>query len=172
MLLSHRRCLVLGAWCLVLLSAASCGFSPMYSKANDKALASGIVIEAPSDRMGRQLQENLEDRLNPDGRIPARPAYKLVVTLGTTVSGMGVDRAGTVSRYNVILASNYKLIDLSDNKVVQGGELKHVSSYNNQANQYFSTIISERDSMERGMTELSELYRQRIGSWLVSERST
>ena len=148
---------------------SACGFSPMYSKANDKVLASGVLIEAPNDRLGRQLKENLEDRLNPEGRIPAKPAYKLVVTLGNVTSGMGVDRAGTVSRYNVTLASSYKLIDLSDNKVVQGGELKHVSSYNNQTNQYFSTIISERDSMERGITELAELYRQRIGAWLVQK---
>ena len=169
MWLLRKKCLVLGAWCLAVIACGGCGFSPMYGEHNSKLLASGIIVEAPNDRLGRQLRENLEDRLNPNGRIPANPAYKLVVTLVQDTSGMGVDRAGTVSRYNVTLASHYKLIDLSDNKLLQGGELKHVSSYNNQTNQYFSTIISERDSLERGITELAELYRQRIGAWLLQK---
>lgn len=154
--------------CSSIIMLSACGFSPMHSKENSKALASGVMIEAPNNRMGRQLRENLEDRLNPGGRVPANPAYKLVVTLDSTVGGMGVNRDGTVSRYNVTLASGYKLIDLSNNHLLQGGELKHMSSYNNISNQYFSTIISERDSMERGITELAELYRQRVSTWLVA----
>lgn len=119
--------------------------------------------------MGQQFQQNLEDRLN-SGGVPANPAYTLAVSLGNATSGMGVARDGTVSRYNVILSSGYTLTRLADRKIIQQDTINHVSSFNNPANQYFSTYISQKDAQRRGIMELSELYRQRIGALLLREK--
>jgi LPS-assembly lipoprotein len=154
--------------CVLLLSLAACGFQPMYGEQNQQALSAGVQIAASKDAMGQQFQQNLEDRLNPGG-MPAKPAYRLSVTVGSVTSGMGVARDGTVSRFNVTLRSGYVLLRLSDNVEIQRGEIQHVSSFNNQANQYFSTYISEKDAISRGITELSELYRQRIGALLLKD---
>jgi LPS-assembly lipoprotein len=155
-------------WSSLLLTA--CGFSPMYAQKNQAPLSVGVLIEASKDEMGQQFQQNLEDQLN-SGVAPANPAYKLVVSLGSAAGGMGVARDGTVSRYNVTLTSVYTLIRLADKKVIQQDTINHVSSFNNPANQYFSTYISQKDAQRRGIMELSELYRQRIGALLLREKA-
>lgn len=153
----------------VLLSA--CGFTPMYGAKNQEALNVGIIIDAPHDEMGQQLQQNLEDQLNPPGGVPAKPMYLLSASLDTAVGSIGVGRDGTVSRYNVTLISNYKLVRISDSTIVHQGQVRQVSSFNNQTNQYFSTYISQKDSIRRGIIELTELYRQRITTLLVKMKS-
>lgn len=150
---------------LIMLSA--CGFSPMYGTENANALAVGVRIEAPDGRLGHALKEQLEDKLNPPGGVPANPTYKLHVTLSQKASPIGVARDGTVARYNVEMNSVYQLTRLSDGKLLKQGDVRHVSSYNNLARAYFSTFISERDALDRGVVELSELYRQRITSVLA-----
>lgn len=150
-----------------LFAFSACGFSPMYGAKSQQKLAAGFIIETASDAKGQQFKADLEDRLNPEG-IPSHPTYKLNVSLGSVSYAMGVARDGTASRFNVILSSNYTLTRLADNKVVKVGNIQHVSSFNNQTNQYFSTYISEKDAVKRGITELSELYRQRIGTFLLA----
>lgn len=157
--------------CCVLLLLTACGFEPMYGAKNQEQLSVGVLIEAPKDEMGQQFQQNLEDALNPHG-LAGAPTYKLVVTLISAVGGMGVARDGTVSRFNVMLISNYNLIRIADNKVINAGEIRHVSSYNNQANQYFSTYISQKDAIKRGVMELSELFRQRMASLLLKPKAS
>lgn len=148
----------------LLLSA--CGFSPMYGQKHHDALSAGILIEAPRDELGRQLQHALEDRLNPSP-APATPAYKLTVTLTSSAGGIGVARDGTISRYNITLTSSYTLMRLSDKRVIQTDNIQHISSFNNPVNQYFSTYIAQKNAMTQGVNELSELYRQRIGTLLL-----
>ena len=160
--------LVIGAWCLVL---SACGFQPMYGAKGSAPEASiaGVKIEASGQdrRMGQQLKFDLEDKLNPAGAVPALPAYRLSVSLESSVGGIGVARDGTVSRYNVYLTSQYALYRTGESKPVTTGSLQHVSSYNNLVNQYYSTYISEQDAIRRGITELAELYRQRLSPYLA-----
>ncbi|MDX2074170.1 MAG: hypothetical protein SFX19_07400 [Alphaproteobacteria bacterium] len=161
------------ASCLIVLlslSLAACGFTPMRGAQNRQALSVGVSVDAsPKDEDGRELEKALEDRLNLQG-LPSHPAYKLSVVLTSALGGIGVARDGTVSRFNVTLTSNYVLTRLADDKIIQRGEIRHVSSFNNQTNQYFSTYISEKDSIKRGIAELSELYRQRIGALLLKQQ--
>jgi len=155
---------------LLPLLVAACGFQPMYGAKNENALKGGIRIDTAKDALGQQFQKDLEDKLNIGG-MPPRPAYALVVKLSTVSEAIGVARDGTVSRFNVRLTSSYQLIRLADNKEIKRGDIHHVSSYNNQANQYFSTYVSEKDAISRGITELSELYRQRIGAIVLKAQS-
>lgn len=145
---------------------AACGFTPMYGERQQAALMQGVRIDAPNDLTGQKFRHELEDKLNPTG-VPANPAYMLKVTLQSASSGIGVARDGTISRYNILLGSNYQLIRLTDNKLMQADEIQHVASFNNQPNQYFSTYISQKDSVDRAIDELAELYRQRIGLLLL-----
>lgn len=145
---------------------AGCGFEPMYAKKNQSALATGVKIVTSNDAIGQQFHQNLEDRLNPSG-LPSKPHYVLSVKVQTVTESIGVARDGTVSRFNVTLASEYVLTRLSDGKEIQRSQIDHVSSYNNQPNQYYSTYISEKDALSRGLVELSELYRQRIGALVL-----
>jgi len=122
-------------------------------------------------RTGQQLKADLEDRLNPSGAVPATPAYRLNVTFNSSVTPIGVARDGTVSRYNIYLTSKYVLYRNSDGKKITSGEVDYVDSYNNLTNAYFSTYISQEDATSRGITELSELYKQRLAAYLKAEHT-
>lgn len=157
-----------------ILMLASCGFEPMYSKkqqGNPDALA-GVYIEKVSGegRMAQQFRTDLEDKLNPGGKVPANPAYSLSVSLVSTESAIGVARDGTISRYNLYLDSTYSLREYGTEKVVANGNLRQVASYNNLTNAYFSTYVSKEDAIKRGVTELSENYRQRLAPYLNGQR--
>ncbi|MFW0777752.1 MAG: hypothetical protein ACN2B6_08555 [Rickettsiales bacterium] len=156
----------------LLLSLCACGFKPMYGKQGNNNF-SGVLVEASSEtrKVARQLQFDLEDKLNPSGRVPANPTYRLVASVRSTTSSIGVARDGTVSRYNINLISDYTLYKIGQKEPVTSGQLRHVSSYNNLVNQYYSTYVSEQDAMKRGLTGLAELYRQRLSSYLAKDAS-
>lgn len=170
----------LGAWMTLLalpLLAAGCGFQPVYGnkahvqqkqavQEDQSQVFAGVTIDPLQGRIGNQLQIELEDRLNPEGRIPPDPAYRLVAHLDIREVPIGVARDATVSRFNLYLDSHYTLYRRADGKAVTRGRLRHVGSYNNAANAYFSTYISREDGITRGVTELAELYRVRLASYL------
>ena len=158
-----------GMTCFLL---SACGFQPMYGakSASPAAISpvAGVVVEASAQERSQrqQLQIQLEDKLNPGGAVPVNPTYRLVADLAITTAGLGVSRDGTVTRYNVNLVSNYKLYRIGETQPVAGGSLRHVSSYNNLPNQYYSAYVSEQDAIKRGIAELAELYHQRLSSVL------
>ena len=151
------------------LLAAACGFSPMYGAKTAEPGAkqvAGVAIDSEVvGRPGQLFKADLEDKLNPGGSVPAQPEYRLKVTLTSSAGAIGVARDGTISRYNVYLDSTYKLYDARGKELTQGS-LRHVGSYNNLANRYFSTYVSEQDAIKRGITELAELYKQRLSPYL------
>lgn len=149
---------------------AACGFEPMYAKQSGKqnALLAGVRVEgAPPGRLGQQFRIALEDQLNPEGVMPVDPLYRIQVTFDHTEAAIDTARDGTVSRYNVYLNSNYKLYRISDGVLMTSGSLRHVSSYNNITNEYFSTYVAQEDALERGIVELGKLYRQRLAVYLT-----
>ena len=179
-------CLLPIAYCLFL---SSCGFQPVYSKSSGMSAQSpinaGIKISASADSivsisgsnnnsinssastsMSRQFINNLEDLLG----TSVAPEYKLDVSITESNVGIGVSRDGTASRYNLVINSSYKLIHIADNKEVDSGSLSNFTSYNNPNNQYFSTYISERDARKRGISELAELYRQRLVAFVEKKQ--
>lgn len=150
-----------------------CGFKPMYGNQTvnadrDSKIFAGVQIDpiTGGGRMEQQFKINLEDRLNPNGRVPPNPAYRLSASLRSQPSAIGIARDGTVSRYNVYLDSEYALYRTSDNQKITSGTIRHVSSYNNLTNVYYSTYVSEQDAIKRGVEELAEIYRARLGVYL------
>jgi len=156
--------------CLSLLSA--CGFKPMYGapSASGVAPSAGVSVEtaSPDRRISQQFKIDLEDKLNPNGAVPKNAQYKLVASIKSSTSAIGIARDGTISRYNVYLDSDYTLFRTGEEKPVATGKLRHVSSYNNRANQYYSTFVSEQDALKRGVTEMAELFKQRLSPQLAT----
>lgn len=180
------------AYCLLpvayLFLLSACGFQPVYSTganlSDNSPIKAGIAISASSSgavpssanamdssvstAVSRQFTNNLEDMIGDS----ANPAYRLDVTINQSVVGVGVARDGTASRYNLIINSSYKLTRNSDNKEVDSGNISSVTSYNNPNNQYFSTYISEQNARKNGITELAELYRQRLIAFVEKTRKS
>lgn len=167
----HRVQGIFSALCtlITVLSLSACGFHPLYGKKETGSvsqLTAGVRIDPIPGRDGQLFKIALEDRLNPGGVVPGNAAYRLHVTFTNSESAIGVSRDGTVSRYNVYVTSTYALYRVADGKAITSGSLSHVGSYNNLINSYFSTYVSEEDAVKRGITELSELYRQRLAAYL------
>lgn len=158
--------------CALLLLLGACGFQPVYGRhaplPAGAPIAEGIAISASSAdgdaHMAQQFHNNLEDLVHPTG-VPSAPLYRLDVTLTATAVGLGVARDGTASRYNLLLDSTYAITRIQDNVQLTHGNIRNVTSYNNPNNQYFSTYVSEQDARKRGITELAEMYRQRLASY-------
>jgi len=161
------RIAALFAVCLLL---ASCGFKPLYSKQaqEDFPVLAGVRVDSMPGREGQVFKAELEDKLNPSGVVPGNPAYRLRTDISASISPIGVARDGTISRYNVYLSSRYSLYRLADDRLIASGNLNHVSGYNNVTNAYFSTYVAERDAIRRGLTELAEVYRHRLGGYLIN----
>jgi LPS-assembly lipoprotein len=148
---------------------SGCGFKPLYAKkapADVSKVFAGVKIESIPGRSGQLFKAELEDQLNPRGDIPSKPAFRLSVNFTYKVIPIGVARDGTVSRYNVYLRSHYILYRIADDLPVTSGDIGFVNSYGNLTNAYFSTYISEQDAIKRGIIELSQLYRQRLATYL------
>ena len=150
-----------------------CGFKPLYGNKDitgnpDSRVFAGVRIDPipGGGRMAQQFKINLEDKLNPTGAVPPNPTYRLTATLRSQAAAIGIARDGTVSRYNVYLDSEYGLYRVADGQKVTSGNIRHVSSYNNLTNAYFSTYISEQDAVKRGVEELAEVYRSRLAVYL------
>jgi LPS-assembly lipoprotein len=154
---------------LIPLLLAGCGFTPLYAKKSpeeNSKLFAGVKVETIPGRPGQILKIGLEDKLNANGVVPPSPAFRLTVTLVQSETPIGVSSDGTVSRYNVYLNSSYVLRRTSDDKEVTSGNINYVSSYNNLTNAYFSTYVSKGDAIKRGLGEVTELYRQRLATYL------
>lgn len=152
----------------LLLSA--CGFQPLYGRhAPSGAPMAGVKIQTSAvvGREAQELKSDLEDRLDPDGARSGPVEYQLNAALIVTKSAIVIAPDGTVQRYNIILESPYELIRIADGKKVTSGKLRHVTSYNNVNQAYFSTYVSEADVIRRAITELSEVYRQRLAAFLT-----
>lgn len=149
---------------------AGCGFQPLYGKHNtsapDSKLLAGVKIDTIPGQLGMIFKNQLEDKLNPSGGMPAKPAYRLAVRMDHINVPISVARDGTVSRYNINFNSDYVLYRTADDKPVTSGSLSYITSYNNLTNVYFSTYVSEQDALKRGTTQLAELYRERLATYL------
>src|SRR4051812_25604590 len=96
--------------CICALSLSGCGFHPLYAQKDDNGTSkvfAGVKIDDIPGRQGQLMKIALEDGLNPEGDVPASPAYRLAVTFNESVVPIGVARDGTVSTYNVYLISHY-----------------------------------------------------------------
>lgn len=161
-----KLCLLISAFTL-----SGCGFQPLYAtkpKDDVSKVFAGVKIDSIPGREGQDLRIALEDRLNPEGAMPAKPAYRLSLTVTNSTVPIGVARDNTVSRFNVYMTSHYTLYRTSDDKPITAGDLSYVSSYSNLTNEYYSTYISQQDAIKRNINELAELYRQRLTVYLDS----
>lgn len=165
------------ALCLML-ALTACGFEPMYAShtnapsARVGAVAAHIAVEALADgphrRLAQQFKMELEDGLNPNGGAAKAPLYHLEAVITVQEVPVGVSQDGTVSRYNVVLSAQLRLLRISDGVLVYQGKARATSSYNNLTNAFYSTYISSQDAMKRATTGLAEDVQLRLAG-LFSE---
>lgn len=151
---------------------ASCGFEPLYGTHQNASAGGGnsplsaVAIDPIDGLVGQQFKAALEDRFNPTG-APTPSLYGLTVNVKATKTPTVIEPDGTISRYNLLLDSNYTLYRKADGAKLRSDHVRRTTSYN-LSDADFSDFISENDAMRRALTELSEDYRLRLAAYFKS----
>lgn len=161
-------------WCLIgLLCLSGCGFEPVYGdrpgQTDTIEVLPFITVLTTGGLQGEMLKARIEDRLNPKSiSVPAR--YQLKVDLQTQADPYIIQQDGTASRYILRFIAPYRLIRLSDNQELSKGTIHHQISYNVSERDDYSTFVAQQDASRRGLTEIAEDIKLRIGA--VVSRAT
>jgi LPS-assembly lipoprotein len=188
--LGRRRCLLLAASFALSGSLAACGFRPLYSGARGEAAAAdlaAIEVRAPLNRLGRILENQLTNDLNPAGlTVPKR--YRLDVTLERNKRALAIQLDDTTTRFDLTLVAFFTLRPLdggeasgpaaatadaaaeTESGIEGNGDdaasppplyrsgVRRVASYN-VINEPFATLVAEQDADRRAAVEVSRAIR-------------
>lgn len=157
---------------LALLLLTGCGFRPLYGEraltpevSTEMAL---IDIRAIDSRVGLTLRNELLDLLTPLG-TPARPRYVLAVDLVATRQGLALERDATVTRFNLTLNAEYRLLDAATRQELNAGTARSTAAFN-VVRADFANVIADRDAEDRAarvvaeeiVTRLSVFFARRV----------
>lgn len=149
----------------------SCGFEPIYANRSVQTidtldLLAAVTVETPNGRLGELLKANIEDHFNPMARhVPQ--AYRLKAKIQMGSEPFVIEQDGTASRYTITLTSPYELVHMTTNEVMDKGIIRREVSYNVSEDDDYSTFITRNDMIKRGIIELAEDYKMRIGARMM-----
>lgn len=158
---------------VLLVALGGCGFQPLYGQVKGSPAAavddlSRIRITPLVDRPGQQMHNLLRDRLNPLGQ-PTQPAYVLTVTVSETKRELGVEIDETATRSNLILRAQFDLVVAATGQPLTSGTSASINSYNILSNE-FATFSAEQDARERGLREMADDIKVRLGIFFKRAR--
>jgi LPS-assembly lipoprotein len=154
----------------VMLLLSGCGFHPLYGTPENGTASptdrlATVRIAPMSDRIGQQLHNMLRDRLNPGGQ-PRKPDFELRIVLTESRQELSIRKDETASRANLIVAAQFALHDIATQQIVLRGQARSINSYNILTSQ-FATTSSELNARKRGLREVSEDIRTRLGIYFA-----
>ncbi|MDR1691681.1 MAG: LPS assembly lipoprotein LptE [Rickettsiales bacterium] len=147
----------------VMIILSACGWTPVYSQGDN-----GIIKEteqiaiAPLDgKSGIIAREKLRDQLSPYG-LTNNPKYSLTFSnMKVTYEKRGIRPDGTPTWGTVITVVDFKLTQLSDNKVLIEEKEYAFTSYNILDNVYSATVAEEQAAI-RGAKMIADQIATRI----------
>ena len=95
----------------------SCGYQPLLNlnKTNESLFNSGkFEIFSPKNEIGFQIRENLLT----DFGLPKNPKYKIMLKNSLERRKSIVTNKNDITRYNLILKTIFKLIEINNNKII------------------------------------------------------
>ncbi|WP_417814976.1 LPS assembly lipoprotein LptE [Thalassospira alkalitolerans] len=118
---------------LALTSLTACGFRPLYAEDKDgQSTASDMArvkISMMEDRVGQLTRNVLVETLTPRGQIK-HPEYVLTVDLSESTSELGFTKDNEATIADYILSAKYRLVSISDTKVLRSGTLRARTTFN------------------------------------------
>ncbi len=131
---------------------AACGFEPVFAPGGDaEALRGKILIDAPRDAVGFELVRQLEARLGQaDG-----PRFSMGARISIEEDALAITPEAAITRFSVLGAVEYQLIDILDGRQVTAGRVESFTSYSNTGSP-ISTRAARRDARDRLMVILAD----------------
>jgi LPS-assembly lipoprotein len=161
-----RRGILLGLAALL----GGCGFRPMLSQVNDKSVRAELVavdVEAPTDRLGYLVRDNLLDQLNPTGAA-VEPRYLLQIQLRRRSSALGIQLDNTATRYNLTLTARFSLVDASSKQVLYKSTVRRIASYDAVQDPY-AELAAEMDAEQRAARDVGTDIRTQLAIHFVRQ---
>ena len=106
----------------------SCGYQPLINvnQPNDSLFNSGkFEIFSPENEIGFQIRENLLT----DFGFPKNPKYKIMLKNSLERKKSIVTNKNDITRYNLILNTIFKLIEINKNKIILTKKLETETSF-------------------------------------------
>lgn len=152
---SDRRTLL----CLLAaLPLAGCGFTPAYAPDGAAMAFRGrIEVQAPTDRMGFLLVQQLEQRL---GRAEA-PTHDLRFSISTKSSSGGFTPDGDITRYQLHGTASWTLNARAGGARVAGGTARSFTSWS-ATGTTVAGLTAEEDAAQRLMVILGDQIASQI----------
>src|SRR5512135_3124098 len=110
-----RAALAALAVCALAPGLGGCGFTPLYAQPQLVSGLTHVEVVGPKGRVGYLLGQDLDDDL---GRaLGDAPVYRLDMELTQTRAAHGLTADATAQRYELDLAVNYRLVEISSGNV-------------------------------------------------------
>jgi LPS-assembly lipoprotein len=117
-----------------------------------------VAIRPLPNRQGQKLRQILREGLQPAGLTQA--AYDLEVRFNQRVDELGIRPDATSSRANMVMTASFTLYEKGQQ--IYGDHVESIVSYNILDDQ-FATVASQADAENRGLRQIGEEIRTRIG---------
>jgi LPS-assembly lipoprotein len=168
--LSRRGILQAGSTALTVAALAplmsACGFKPMYGgRAGSAVVAALAEVEVAriNDRTGQLLRNALERRMErAGGGGTAKKRYLLTCGVAESKQELGLSKDSFASRADLTLTVDFTLS--YQGKSLLTGSTQGIVAYNILDQQY-ATVISEQDSRQRAVEQVSEDITRRLSSY-------
>jgi LPS-assembly lipoprotein len=159
---------MLGAGTVLL---AGCGFQPLYGPtASGEDLAEvmkSVDVSTVPGRVGQRIRNELIFRTTGGGYAADKPKYRLDIAIKESVMFTLVNQRGDPQGSIYQLYSEFKLVRLSDNKVVVDAHTNGRAAYD-KVESVFNDIRAKRDAEDRASRTVSEAIRTRIAAYLAT----
>ena len=150
-----------------LVALSACGFEPLHGRSYQERTITGelaaIKVDTPSGILGELLRAEIEDGVNPEYQN-VQPRYRLQVELTEQDVPLFINIDGTANRGEIRYLSNYTLVRLSDNTILNQGKISRVSSYNSSQTADYAAFVSKEDAKKRAILELAQDYKLRLAN--------
>lgn len=161
------------------LSVSACTVEPLNASRSDSQVASDAIdnptrailqrteVDAVRTRAAQQVRNQLLFAMNggtlqPDGR------YRVKLSVENTVGRIAIESSSlSPTASQVIMKTNYALIDKIQNKTVAQGIRQVVTPFNNSP-QSFATQRAEREAVNRAAAQMAQQLRLAIAQNLAS----
>ena len=146
------------------LPLGSCGFTPLYAAPGVAAGLSSVDVVAPKGRIGELLREELDDALA--RQTGARPAYRLELTYTQSRIGRGLREDNVVSRYELGLGVDYRLVDATSGAALKSGHVDSEVTYDSE-DQPYAGVAAQQDAEARAAADAARRIHLELASWLA-----
>jgi len=146
------------------LPLAACGFTPLYAEPGVVPSLSAIDVVAPQGRVGELMREEINDALGRDLNVP--PAYRLDLYYRTDRAGRGLRIDNVVSRYELVLLVEYRLVDRATNRELRRSRVRSEVTYDS-IDQPYAAVTALQDAEARAAADAARRIHLELASWFA-----